>query len=83
MPDGYGTHADYIGRIDEEIRNRQRDVEAALKHAFSGFLETRSVDVIVFSNVGVMDLANAVHSHFVIPERTNRNGRPHLFTQLK
>src|SRR5574341_1516390 len=52
MPDGYGTHADYIGRIDEEIRNRQRDVEAALKHAFAGFLETRSVDVIVFSNGG-------------------------------
>lgn len=49
MPDGYGTHADYIGRIDAEVQSRQQDVAAALKEAFAGFLETRSVDVIVFS----------------------------------
>lgn len=63
MPDGYGTHADYIGRIAGEVQSRQQDVAAALKEAFAGFLETRSVDVIVFANVGVMDLANAIRTH--------------------
>lgn len=59
MPNEYGTHADYLGRIKEEIQSRQQDVEAALKEVFAGFLETRTVDVIIFANVGVMDLAEA------------------------
>lgn len=66
MPDGYGTHTDYIGRVDEEVRSRRREVETALKRAFAGFLETRSVDVIIFSSVGVMDLADALRSHPII-----------------
>jgi hypothetical protein len=43
MPDGYGTHADYIGRITGEVHSRQQDVAAALKQRFAGFLEYRSV----------------------------------------
>ncbi len=66
MPDGYGTHRDYIGRIDQQVRSRQQEVETALKDAFANFLETRSVDVVIFSNVGVMDLANAIRTHPVI-----------------
>jgi hypothetical protein len=41
------------------------------------------VDIIVFSNEGIMGLANAIRNRLAIPERTNRNGRPHLFTQLE
>jgi hypothetical protein len=66
MPDGYGTHRDYIGRIDLQVRSRQQEVEVALKDAFAGFIESRSVDVVIFSNVGVMDLANAIRTHPII-----------------
>lgn len=66
MPNEYGTHADYLGRIKEEIQSRQQDVEAALKEAFARFLETRTVDVIIFANVGVMDLAEAIRTHPII-----------------
>lgn len=60
MPDGYGSHADYMSWVADDAEARQKIIEKALRDAFDGFIETRQVEVIVFSNVSVFDLANAI-----------------------
>jgi len=60
MPDGYGSHADYMSWIAKDAKARRKIVEKALRNAFSDFIETREVEVIVFSNVSVLDLAKAI-----------------------
>ena len=60
MPDGYGTHADYMAWVKEDAEKRLSTVEAALRKAFSGFIEKREVDVIVFSGMTAFDLAAAI-----------------------
>lgn len=60
MTEEYGSHADYIGWVSEAAEARQTMIEEALRVAFASFVETRQVDVIVFSNVGAVDLANAI-----------------------
>jgi len=60
MPDGYGSHADYMSWVADDAKARQKAIEEALRDAFAEFIETRQVEVIVFSNVSVLDLAKAV-----------------------
>jgi len=60
MPDGYDSHADYMSWVGEDANARQEAIEKALRDAFADFIETRQVEVIVFSNVSVIDLANAI-----------------------
>ncbi len=60
MPDGYGSHADYMSWVAEDARTRQETIEQALLDAFADFIEARQVEVIIFSKVSVMDLANAI-----------------------
>lgn len=63
MPDGYGSHADYMSWVADDAKVRQEAIEKALRDAFAGFIETRQVEVIVFSNVSVLDLAKAIMRH--------------------
>jgi len=62
MPQEYGSHADYMSWVYERAQERQAAVEEALRTAFASFIESRTVDVILFSNVSVMHLAQAIIS---------------------
>ncbi len=60
MPEDYGSHHDYFEWVREEADERTRSIEEALHKAFAGFIETREVDVIVFSSMSAADLASAI-----------------------
>ena len=58
--DRYGNQRDYIDKVLPFADERQIAVESALREAFSGFLEKREIDVIVFESVSADDLAKAI-----------------------
>lgn len=60
MSDGYGTHRDYMEWVKEDAESRQKAIENALRKAFAGFIERREVEVVIFSNMNALDLANAI-----------------------
>jgi len=66
VPDGYGSHQDYMSRVKAEADLRQEAIETALREAFSGFIERREVEVIVFAGMSALDLAKAVSARPVI-----------------
>jgi len=63
MSEIYGSHSDYMKRCAPEAQERQVLVEKELREAFSAFIEARTVEVILFENVTVPDLAAAIMSH--------------------
>ena len=63
MPEGYDTHADYMGWVKADAEARQTAIAAALTEAFAHFIEKREVDVVNFSAMTVMDLAAAIQAH--------------------
>jgi hypothetical protein len=63
MSDGYGSHADYMGWVKDDAGSRQKSIEKALSEAFSKFIERREVEVVIFSSMSALDLANAVSEH--------------------
>lgn len=63
MPEGYSSHADYISWVAEDAETRQAAIEVELRKAFAEFIEVRQVDVIIFLNISVLDLANAIINH--------------------
>jgi len=60
MPGGYGSHRDYMDWVKREADARQKAVEAALREAFSRFIERREVEVVVFLSMSAFDLARAI-----------------------
>lgn len=60
MPDGYASHFDYMERVWPAAEVRSEDVVASLREAFSGFIEMRDVEVVIFSNMNALDLAKAI-----------------------
>lgn len=66
MPVGYGSHADYISWVKDDAGLRQETIENELSKAFSKFIETREVKVIVFSNMTALDLAKAIITYPII-----------------
>ena len=66
MPDGYGSHQDYMGRVKAEADARQQTVEKALREAFARFIEKREVEVVVFSSMKAEDLAKAMLAYPLI-----------------
>lgn len=66
MPDGYGSHQDYMGRVKAEADARQQTVEKALREAFGRFIEKREVEVVVFSGMKAEDLAQAMLAYPLI-----------------
>jgi len=63
MPEGYDTHADYIGWVKADAEARQATIVAAMTEAFAPFIEKREVDVVNFSAMTAMDLAAAIQAH--------------------
>ncbi len=66
MPGGYGTHRDFMERAKKGADARQVAVETALREVFSGFIERREVEVVIFSSMSAIDLANAILAQPVI-----------------
>ncbi len=62
MPEGYDSHADYMGWVKADAELRAVEVRATLIRAFSRFVELREIEVINFSNMTAMDLAAAIQS---------------------
>lgn len=63
MNAGYGSHRDYMEPIKGLAKKRRQDVEFALTNAFNRFLESREVNVIVFSSMKAEDLANGIFKY--------------------
>lgn len=66
VPDGYGSHVDYMGWVAADADVRQQIVETALREAFSSFIEKREVEVVIFANMSALDLAQAIEAHPLI-----------------
>ena len=63
MPDTYGSHAEYMDWVKDVADSRGRYIEDALRQAFSAFVEKREVEIIVFSRMTALDLAEAIMAH--------------------
>ncbi len=59
----YSSQKDYIDIVSDASSARRTEIEQALVLAFDGYLETRSVEVILFSSMDVLALAAAVEKH--------------------
>lgn len=57
---GYGTHSDYMARLEGETRERERMISAALRAAFSSFVTEQPVDVIAFADLSTDLLGDAI-----------------------
>ena len=66
MPDGYDSHADYMDWVREDSTARQQEIRNALLNAFASFVEGREVEVINFSSMTALDLAEAIEEHPLI-----------------
>ncbi len=58
-PDGYGTHADYMARVQAEAEARRASVEDALRRAFGAAIRRREVDVVFFEDLSIDAIAEA------------------------
>lgn len=63
MPESYGSHAEYMAWVAADAAERRARITAELREAFRDFIEERTVEVIVFSNVSVPELARALREH--------------------
>lgn len=59
MPDGYGTHKDYLEWVEDEAEERVNEIRESLLKAFKNHIEIKEVDVIVLSEVSASELAQA------------------------
>lgn len=62
MPDGYDSHADYMGWVKDDADARAIEVRTTLIRAFAGFVEVREIEVINFSAMTALDLAAAIQA---------------------
>ncbi len=60
MPEGYGSHSDYMARVKEDADARQTAIESAIRSAFGQFIERRTVEVVIFSSMSAIDLSRAL-----------------------
>lgn len=56
----YGTHADYMTWVEADADERREHVETALREAFSSFIHKQEVDIVVFSSMTALELADAI-----------------------
>jgi len=63
MSGEYSSHGDYMRKVSKVADERCADVETAFRQAFQQFIETRRVEVIVFSSITATDLGSIIHHH--------------------
>ena len=59
----YETHKDYMEWVKDDADLRQKEIENTLREVFADFIEVREVEVILFSNMSALDIANAINNH--------------------
>lgn len=62
MPEGYDSHADYMGWVKTDADARAAEVRAMLIRAFARFVVLREIEVINFSAMTALDLAAVVQA---------------------
>ncbi|GMU81192.1 MAG: hypothetical protein AMXMBFR47_10630 [Planctomycetota bacterium] len=62
MPEGYDSHADYMGWVKADSDARAIEVRATLVRAFAKFVEVREIEIINFSAMTALDLAAAIRA---------------------
>lgn len=60
IPEGYDSHADYMGWVKPDADARAVEVRTTLLRAFAKFVEVREIEVINISAMTAMDLAAAI-----------------------
>lgn len=63
---GYGNQRQYLSKVVPAADLRQEEVESELRRAFQGYIEMRSMEVIVFERVPAKELALAIREHPMI-----------------
>lgn len=63
MTNEYETHKDYMEWVKDDADSRQKEIEHTLREVFSDFIEIREVEVILFSDMSALDIANAINSY--------------------
>lgn len=66
MSKDYGTHASYMKWVEVEASTRYTAIREALRKAFTGFIVKREVEVIQFSEMSALQLAEVIIKHPVI-----------------
>jgi hypothetical protein len=56
----YGSHPDYMARVEPQAKARVQQVERALREAFAAAIHREEVDVIVFSDMNPQTLGAAI-----------------------
>jgi hypothetical protein len=59
-PKEYGSHPDYMARIEPQVKARLQEVETALRAAFAAAIHREEVEVIVFSDMKPETLGEAI-----------------------
>ena len=60
---GYGNQREYVSRVLPAATARQKEIEEELRAAFSGYIESRHIDVVIFERMPATDLAKAIQGH--------------------
>jgi hypothetical protein len=60
---GYGNQRDYVSKVLPAANARQKEIEQELRSAFSSYIESREIDVVIFERMPVTDLAKAIQEH--------------------
>lgn len=63
MADEYSSHADYMAIVCDDAEARCQEVADALRQAFQPFIEIRTAEVIVFSDVTAAELGRIIALH--------------------
>ncbi len=60
MKDGYGSKKEYMEWVKDSADERSKMIRNSLREAFSEYIESKEVEVIVFSQVSAGDIAKAL-----------------------
>lgn len=63
---GYGTHSEYMARLEGATKDREKLISEALGSAFPRFVARQEVDVIAFGDLSVGLLADAISKFPVV-----------------
>lgn len=66
MTEGYGSQRDYMDLVSGDADTREKDIVEALRTAFARFVETKDVEIIVFSDMTATELGSAFQAHPLI-----------------
>jgi len=63
VPRGYGTHADFLGMVQDAATKRAEAIQSALSEAFARYASEERVLVIQLADITVFDLGSILKAH--------------------